>query len=185
MAALPQQSPEPVTVTIARRVSPGRERDFEGWYDGIVRSASRYPGFLGAGILRPNRAGQDWHVVYRFASPDDQRHWEESAERRDWLERGEQLMDEVAVHRVSGLETWFEVRGRTAPAPPKWKMMLVTLLAVYPLALLINVMVLPHLGGAPLLVRVLALSGLLVPLMTWVVMPRLTALLSGWLYPST
>jgi uncharacterized protein len=175
---------EPVTVTVARRVAPGREADFERWYDGIIAAASTFPGFLGAGALRPHRAGQDWHVVYRFCSPAALRRWEESTQRREWLERGEHLMAETGVQRVTGLETWFALPGRTAPAPPRWKMALLTLAAIYPLALVINVLVLPRLVAWPVALRVLALGLLLVPTMTWVVMPRLTRLSRRWLYPA-
>ena len=39
---------DPVTVTVARRVAPGRARDFEDWVDGIVSAAQKYDGFLGS-----------------------------------------------------------------------------------------------------------------------------------------
>lgn len=172
-----------MTVTVARRVARGRERDFERWYDGVTGAAARFPGFLGAGMLRPSRTGEDWHVVYRFDSPGSLARWEASPVRAQWLGRGESLMDETGVQRVSGLETWFEVRGRTAPAPPRWKMALVTLGAVYPLALLFNLLVQPLLATVPLAARVLVFAGIMVPTMTWVVMPRLTSLLRRWLYP--
>ena len=175
---------DPVTVTVARRVAPGHEHEFERWYDGIISAAGRFPGFHGAGVLRPSRPGQDWHVVYRFDSEKSQRRREESAERRRWLARAEPLVDEVGTQRVSGLETWFELPGRTAPAPPRWKMALLTLAAIYPLALLVNVLVLPHLAGWPVPLRTLALGLFLVPAMTWVVMPRLTRRFRRWLYPS-
>jgi antibiotic biosynthesis monooxygenase (ABM) superfamily enzyme len=174
----------PVTVTVARRVAPGCERDFEDWYDGIIGAASRFPGFLGAGILRPHAMGGEWHVVYRFADAEDLRRWEASPERAQWLVRAERFAEETGVHRVSGLETWFAMPGRTAPAPPRWKMFLVTLAAIVPLVLLMNVLVLPVLSGWPMLARVLVFSGTLTGLMTWVVMPRLTRLFRRFLYPS-
>jgi len=174
--------PEPVTVTVARRVAPGMEPEFETWYDGIIGCASRFPGFLGAGILRPNEAGQDWHVVYRFADEASLHRWEVSTERADWLHRAEAFAEETGVQRVTGLETWFSLPGRTAPAPPKWKMASVTILAIIPLVLLMNVFVLPLLDGWPLLARTLVFSGTLTLLMTWVVMPRFTRLFRRFLY---
>jgi antibiotic biosynthesis monooxygenase (ABM) superfamily enzyme len=175
----------PVTVTVARRVAPGCERDFEDWYDGIIGAASRFPGFLGAGILRPHAMGGEWHVVYRFADAEDLRRWEASPERAQWLVRAERFAEETGVHRVSGLETWFAMPGRTAPAPPRWKMFLVTLAAIVPLVLLMNVLVLPVLAGWPMLARVLVFSGTLTGLMTWVVMPRITRLFRRFLYPAS
>jgi hypothetical protein len=175
----------PVTVTVARRVAPGCERDFEDWYDGIIGAASRFSGFLGAGILRPHAMGGEWHVVYRFADAEDLRRWEASPERAQWLVRAERFAEETGVHRVSGLETWFAMPGRTAPAPPRWKMFLVTLAAIVPLVLLMNVLVLPVLSGWPMLARVLVFSGTLTGLMTWVVMPRITRLFRRFLYPAS
>jgi antibiotic biosynthesis monooxygenase (ABM) superfamily enzyme len=181
----PDAAPEgagPVTVTVARRVAPGRAAEFEAWYDGIIGAASRFPGFLGSGILRPHTTGEDWHVVYRFADSDALRHWEESPERARWLAKAEDFVEDTKEHRVSGLETWFALPGRTAPAPPKWKMFLVTLAAIVPLVLLMNLTVLPLLSGWPLVARTLVFSGTLTGLMTWLVMPRMTRLFRKFLY---
>jgi hypothetical protein len=171
-------------VLVEREVAPGHERDFERWIDELLRAAARFPGFLGGGVLRPTALGQPWHIVYRFADPAQQQRWETSTERARLLAAGDDLMSERAVRRVSGLETWFAMPGRTAPAPPRWKMAVVTVLAVFPLALLINALLLPHLAMLPLALRVLVFTLILTPTMTWVVMPRLTRLLGGWLYPS-
>ena len=59
--SLLSRTDEPVTVTVARRVAAGREPEFEQWYDGVIAAASRFPGFLGSGVLRPHTVGHDWH----------------------------------------------------------------------------------------------------------------------------
>lgn len=178
----PGPAGDPVTVTVARKVAAGREREFEDWYDGITGAAARFPGFLGAGVLRPHTPGQEWHVVYRFADRPALERWEASPERAAWLRRADGFVEETGVHRVSGLETWFAMPGRTAPAPPRWKMAVVTLLAIVPLVLLMNLTVLPLLSTWPLVGRTLVLSGTLTVLMTWVVMPRMTRLFRRFLY---
>jgi uncharacterized protein len=171
---------EPVTVTVARRVAPGREADFAAWCDAVTAAASAHPGHLGAGVLRPGRVGEPWHLVFRFASPDDLRAWEASAERRRLLDAGEHLVRSTARHRVTGLETWFALPGRTAPAPPRWKMFAVSACAVYALQLLLNAAVEPV--GLPLPLRVLVVAVAVTALMTWLVMPRVAHLLQDWLY---
>jgi len=173
---------EPVTVTVARRVAPGRGREFESWVDGILQAAQAFPGFLGGGVLRPGRLGEDWHIVYRFASAAQLAKWESSPDRETWLQLCEHLMAEQGVQRVSGLETWFSLPGRTAPAPPRWKMAVVTSLAIIPLVLTMNVLVLPYLADWPLVARTVLFSGTLTALMTWVVMPRMTRLFRRFLY---
>ena len=157
----PASSPEDasVTVTVARKVTPGREADFEDWVQGIMEAAARFPGFLGGGVLRPPREGREWHVVYRFADAEKQRAWEASAERAAWLARADEFARETGTTHVSGLETWFALPGRTAPAPPKWKMAMVTFAAVYPLALLVTVALAPRTAAWPLLFGLLPSPG--------------------------
>jgi antibiotic biosynthesis monooxygenase (ABM) superfamily enzyme len=173
---------EPITVTVARGVAPGREQDFEEWAAGILHEATKYRGFLGAGVLRPGPNDNTWHIVYRFKDQVSLRDWENSSTRAEWLSKADEMMEETARHRVSGLETWFELPGRTAKAPPKWKMAVVTALAIYPIVLVYGTLAkgitLPFPLRAALQVLVLVL------LMTWVVMPRMTRWFRNWLYPN-
>jgi len=178
----PERGRHPVTVTVARRVAPGREVEFEEWAERLTRAAAAYPGFLGAGLLRPGHVGEDWHVVYRFDSPQHLADWENAPERKAMLASGEHLMETTAIHRVSGLETWFALPGRTAPAPPRWKMFVVSVAGIYSLQLLFNVAVGRAVAPWPLPLRVAALAATVTALMTWLVMPRLARMLASWLY---
>jgi uncharacterized protein len=174
------ERPEPVTVTVARRVAPGREADFEHFSDALTEAAAAYPGFLGAGMLRPGHVGEPWHVVFRFDSVHHLRDWELSPERAELLAVGEQLVHSTDVQRVTGLETWFALPTRTAPAPPRWKMFLVSVAGIYTLQLLLNLVLQPW--GLPLAVRVALVAVAVTALMTWLVMPRVARLLQDWLY---
>ena len=173
----------PVTVLVARRVRPGREVEFERWASELTRAASAFDGFLGAGLLRPGHVGELWHVVYRFASADELARWEHSQTRSELLARGEQVMSTSHERRMTGLETWFEVPGRTAPAPPRWKMFVVTSIVIFVLQLMLN-LVLYRVVSSPiaLVPRVALISFSVSALMTWVVQPQLARLLEGWLY---
>jgi antibiotic biosynthesis monooxygenase (ABM) superfamily enzyme len=173
---------EPVTVMVARRVSPGQEDDFEDWAASLTRAAAGFAGFLGAGLLRPGHVGEEWHVIYRFASLPDLVAWERSGTRTRLLAEADQLMQTTDVHRVSGLETWFELPGRTAPAPPKWKMFLVSVTGIYMLQLMFNVFLEVVAPTLWLSARVGLTSVAVTATMTWLVMPRLARLLAHWLY---
>jgi uncharacterized protein len=171
---------EPVTVTIARRVAPGREAEFEAFSSALTRAATRYRGFLGAGMLRPGHVGEPWHVVFRFDSVEHLRAWEVSPERAELLVAGEELVDSTETHRVTGLETWFALPSRTAPAPPRWKMFAVSVVGIYALQLIFNLAVQPL--ALPVAVRVAVVAVAVTGLMTWLVMPRAARLLQDWLY---
>jgi antibiotic biosynthesis monooxygenase (ABM) superfamily enzyme len=170
----------PVTVTVARRVAPGREEDFENWSARLTRAATGSSGFLGAGLLRPGHVGEPWHVVFRFDTAEHLRAWEGSPERAELLAAGEDLVRSTDMHRVTGLETWFALPGRTAPAPPRWKMFLVSVVGIYALQLVFNLALQPL--GFPIPVRVALVAVVVTALMTWFVMPRAARLFADWLY---
>jgi antibiotic biosynthesis monooxygenase (ABM) superfamily enzyme len=176
--------PEPVTVTVARRIAAGREADFEDWSDELTAAAANYAGFLGAGRLRPSRVGDPWHVVFRFDSAEHLREWEVSPERTAMLRAGEHLVEATDMHRVSGLETWFSLPGRTAPAPPKWKMFLVSATVFYLLNLALSLTYGWALDGWPVPLHIILISVPVTAIATWLIMPRAARLLQRWLYAS-
>jgi hypothetical protein len=72
----------------------------------------------------------------------------------------------------------------TNPAsPPRYKVALLTWATVFPLLTAANVLFGPVLALLPLPARTLLLTGLVVGLTTYVVMPRLTQWFAGWLTP--
>jgi uncharacterized protein len=91
---------------------------------------------------------------------------------------------EEDVRVLTGLETWFTLPSKPGqPSPPRYKMAVVTWLAVFPLITLIFALFGPLLSQLPTLLRTLILTMVMVTLMTYVIMPRLTRLFSFWLYP--
>ena len=69
-------------------------------------------------VHRPGHVGEAWHVVFRFDTPAHLAVWERSPARVAHLDAGDEFVHATDMHRVSGLETWFALPGRTAPAPP-------------------------------------------------------------------
>ena len=45
----------PVTVAITRVLPPGHEAEMTSWLNAGITLAERFPGFLGAGWVRPER----------------------------------------------------------------------------------------------------------------------------------
>lgn len=177
----------PVTAVALRRVKPGREQEFEEWVPGIMAAANRFPGYMGSDVFRPTDPGDDeYRIVFRFDHESNMRAWEISAERRHWLEESRPLLQEnEKVSMLTGLETWFTLPSKPAePPPPRYKMALVTWLAVFPLISTIFLALGPVLNLLPTLLRSLILTVIMVSLMTYVVMPRMTRLFSFWLYPN-
>ena len=178
---------EPVTVSIARRVRPGKEQAYESWVRQIIAAVSRYPGHLGVAVLRPVPGGRaDYVLVDRFDSLQHQQNWEQSAERAGFLQRLADLTDvEKQIQKASGSEFWFSLPEVPAEAVPhRHKMTLVITVAVFCLGMTLNGLFGDVLHQLPLVVRVAVLSIVQVLALSYVLMPRLTALLKNWLYDS-
>jgi uncharacterized protein len=177
---------DPVTVLYSRRVKPGREADFEAWARGIVAAARQFPGHLGASVLDAP-GSREYHILFTFADRRSLRAWLDSDERRRWLVRGGELLEaDRGLQQLTGLETWFKLPGSNVPTmtpPPRWKMWLVSLVAVYPLVLAFQVLVVPRMARLPLPLRALVFPLVLLTLMTFVVMPMVTRALRRWLGP--
>lgn len=177
---------EPVTVLYSRRVKPGREADFQAWAHGIVAASRQFPGHLGASVLDAP-GSREYHILFSFADRESLRAWLDSDERRRWLARvGELLEADQGLQQLTGLETWFKLPGCNVPTmkpPPRWKMWLVSIVAVYPLVLAFQALVVPRMGGLPFLLRALSFPLVLLTLMTFVVMPVVTRVLRRWLGP--
>jgi antibiotic biosynthesis monooxygenase (ABM) superfamily enzyme len=178
------QRDEPVTVLYSRRVKPGREADFEAWARDIVGAARQFPGHLGASVLDAP-GSREYHILFNFADRGSLRAWLDSEERRRLLARvGGLLEADRGLQQLTGLETWFKLPGSNVPTmkpPPRWKMWLVSLVALYPLVLLFQALVVPRMAGLPLPLRALLFPLVLLTLMTFVVMPAVTRLLRRWL----
>ena len=88
----------PVTGVASRRVEPGREEEFEEWVSGILGAVKGFAGYLGSDVLRPKSAEEgDYRILYRFDHTSNLERWEESEERRRWLDRAEPLVREQTV----------------------------------------------------------------------------------------
>jgi uncharacterized protein len=183
MTALPDRG-GPVTTTVTRRVKPGHEAFYEQFLHGIIAAASGFPGHLGVEVFRPESAAKgEYRVVYRFDSAEHLRAWLDSDEHAAWLERAEpHAIGPLRRRFITGLESWFTVPGQPTPPPP-YKMALLTWITIFPLITVIVVLTGPLLAHVPLVVRLGATTAATVLVMTWVVMPRVTRLFRGWLYP--
>ena len=124
-------------------------------------------------------------MVYRFDSRKHLRAWLDSDERAAWLERAEpHVIGPMRTQYVTGLETWFTLPGRTgSPPPPPYKMALLTWVTIFPLITLVVIVLGPLLKGLGLRSQAGRHHRRDRPVMTWLVMPRVTRLLRGWLYP--
>jgi uncharacterized protein len=178
----------PVTVCVSVKVKPEHEKDLQTWLEGVGQAASQFDGHQGLTILRPTSpTSLDYVYIFRFDTYAHLKQWEDSQIRRVWVEQlGDLTSGEARKQIVTGLEYWFTLPGTAATIPPpRYKMVIVTVMIIYPLSSLLPPLLIPRLSFLPLLVRGLPVSILLVLLMTYIIMPWMTRLFARWLFPST
>jgi hypothetical protein len=180
---------DPVAIVVTRRVKPGREKDYEDWFQDITAVAKQFKGHLGATLIRPTSADdKTYHVIVKYDSLEHLQHWQQSEERRKMYERAKPLTGDpvseetLSTETLSGLETWFGKPGR--PAPATYKMAFLTWLAVFPVATIFNLFLVPkYLQWLPPLGRSFVVSTMLVLLLSYVLLPLLRRLFDRWLFP--
>lgn len=177
--------PSPAVVAIAHRVKPGYEAEFEAAVRGVTLAASTFPGYLGSNILYPETRRGEWQLIMRFDTPTHLQEWESSPVCQGWIARAEALAELPRVWRVNGLEAWFSLPEiPNADPPPKWKTAIVSAVGLYPVMSVLPSLLRPITNSLPGWLAALVSISITMPLMTWVIMPQVTRLFKGWLYPS-
>ena len=175
-----------VALIITHTIKAGEEEGYEDWLADILRAVSSFPGYLGREIFRPAHGSRKYTTIVRFNSHEHVKDWAESDLRRSYVNRVSDLLEEGDQHEIrTGIDFWFTPAG--VKPPKRWKQFLLTLSAVYPLALILSPvlgtlfsLVPPALNHQ--LVKQLAAAASLVALLTFVIMPYYTRLVKRWLY---
>lgn len=178
----------PQTVVISRRVKPGNEDAFEKLSTEMTLAAMEFPGHLGAHMFRPASVDDpEYRIIFKFATEAELEDWVSSDVRKMYIEQIEPLLLEPSqIEKLNTLVTWFSLPGRTpVKPPPRYKMAIVSWVALFPIVTAIFWLFEPWLVLIPLIPRVAMVTAVVMVLMTWVAMPRLTRLFAGWLYPKS
>ncbi len=186
----------PVTVAVSRETDPAHIDETIRWIDRGLALARDFEGCLGGGVMRDAERGNVLHVVYRFTDRSALHRWERSRQRREWERDGAPLI--ANVQRRTGIEGWFDgpqLRRALDPstgayrtigvrsAPPRWKQAAAVWLGMFPLNIAVSGLAShsPWFEGLPLPLRSAILVSLMVPVMTFAVMPAITRMLRPWL----
>ena len=174
----------PITIIVKRKPKPDRIEEFEQVMSGTTKDAMTFKGHLGANIIRPTKKDDYYRIVFKFDSMRNYMAWESSSIRQQWLQRyAEVEQGEQEMEILSGLETWFTLSGEEALVPPpKYKMMVIVWISIFPLSLLMHYCLIPFITKLPVIAQVAITSIILVILMTYVVMPFMAKILHKWLH---
>ena len=177
---------ETVTIVVWQRVKPGREAEYEAWLKRMTEgAAAEFPGYVGVGFHRPAHAADTYRQIFRFDSIEQLEAFERSDYRAAMLAEGAKLFEADPVfERMTGLEFWFDPpKGTKVRQPSPHRMALVMIVVVFTMILILSTIIGALIPSWPQLFRLLLTVTIQVCLMTYVVMPKLTPLIAGFVYP--
>jgi antibiotic biosynthesis monooxygenase (ABM) superfamily enzyme len=173
---------QPVTTVFSWTVKPEKAEEFQSLMHKVHIAAEKWPGHLGVTTLRPPVGRNDYQTVLRFDTYKHLENWLNSKERSKLMEPIAAIA-EIHAEQASGLETWFNIPGRLVIPPPRWKMATTTIIAIYPIALIINIYIVPHIESWPVIFRAAVVPIVGPIILTYSFMPFLTQkILRNWLY---
>jgi antibiotic biosynthesis monooxygenase (ABM) superfamily enzyme len=175
-----------VTKVVDRIPREGMDAQLEQSMKNLIAAALKFPGHLGVTVTRPSLPAQPgFRMVYRFDSCEHLRAWEESAGHARLVAAANRYTQGGPHYDIlTGLESWFTLPAQPAMHPKRIRMTVVTWMGIFPLVYLYAELfnrILPT--ATPVILKVLAVTALVVPTMSYVVAPRLTRLFKDWLYP--
>ena len=184
------ESNGPVTVIVNSKARKGKIDEFEGWMDGIIHESMKFEGHMGVNVIRPidPLSNPEYVIIFRFNTYENLTKWQNSEIRKEWLEKSADVTDgELIVQKQTGLEFWFTPPHNTGQhaIPPRYKMAIVTGGIVFALLSSLVPLIRQATAMLPQTLSILAAVAIMVPLMTYVIMPSATKLLRPWLSKKT
>ena len=176
------------TVVISHQIKEGKHKEYEEWLEEIGSLCRSSKGNMDWQIIRPiPNLTFIYTVVIRFDTIENLKDWMESNTRKILIEKAKPLFaTDDKFYIKSGLDFLFLSEQGNQKAPVRWKQYLVTWSAIFPLSIGIPLIVLPVLGALHFpenrFLNSFFISGTIVFIMVYLLMPRYTKLIRKWLY---
>lgn len=176
----------PVAFVVTREIKPGAAEKYHQLMEEVGDAARAVdPGLNMTMIEQGGSQSDQFVIVLYFSSHQKLEQWERSDARRELRREVEPWeTGKASFSEVTGFEYWFSLPKIAATRPPsRYKMALITVIALYLLSLTYTYTLNRWLESLPDHLGIIVRVVILVLVMTFVVMPLLTRLFARWLYP--
>lgn len=171
-----------IHVAITRHVRPGCEAEFQEALREFFQVSFDHGGVLGASMLVPPPGSdtREFGILRSFRNEAERDAFYDSPMFKAWDERARTMTEGEPEYRpLVGLEAWFRSPG---PPPPRWKMALLTWVAVWPVSMIVPAGLGSLIGNrVPNFVFAGVVAGGIVAILTWAAMPLLVRVARSWL----
>jgi len=176
------------TVVISHQIKEGKQHEYEEWLEEIGPICRSFKGYIDWQIIRPiPNLTFIYTVVIRFDTIENLKNWMNSNERKELIEKVKPLFVTGDTFKIkSGLDFLFLSEQGNQKVPVRWKQYLVTWSAIFPLSIIIPLIILPILSALRFpenrFLNSFVISGTIVFIMIYLLMPKYTKLIKKWLY---
>ena len=175
-----------VTEVITVSVKPGMEEAYRAWVDRVRQMEARFPGYQGLQLQPPIPGLQeDWISLLRFDTAEHLNAWLESDARREALREAEPFVERTREQQVAtSFSGWFTFGDTPDQVPPNWKQTMIVLLVLFPVVMLEQLFLNPHLQSLNISLAIFIGNALSVAATGFVLIPWGIRALKWWLLPS-
>ena len=175
-----------ITTVVRHFIKKDKLLEFENWTKGINERAKQFKGFQGLTRIPPPVGSNEYITLFKFSSVDALQKWMDSSERKTEISKLNVLSEkEMILGQTEGIDFWFDApEKKKAIPPPKWKMSILTWLAVFPGVVLLSKFYHGLFPNLPSIILTLFVTLTLVPMLTWMLMPNIVKLFRNWLFKS-
>jgi antibiotic biosynthesis monooxygenase (ABM) superfamily enzyme len=176
------------SVVISHHILGGKQNLYEDWLNEIGPICRNSTGNIDWQIIRPiPNLTYSYTVIIRYDTIENLRKWMESDTRKNFIEKAKPFFAKDDDYSIkSGLDFLFETENKTTKSPVRWKQYLVTWSAIFPLSILIPLGIIPVLKSLNFpenkFMNSFFVSGVIVFIMVYLLMPGYTKLIRNWLY---
>lgn len=175
-----------VTLVIRHQPLADQQDAYQRWLQRAVTAARAACGHLGVDVIPPAEEGAAFTTLVRFADVDQLQAWLASPERQALIAEVTPLLHEADAPEVhADAEFWFNPPRPGVRPPPAWKQAVLTYLVIAPLTMLIPPLWQPLFARYPALAGTvpsnLLITLCIVPLVVFLIMPRVSRLCAPWL----
>ena len=173
-----------IHIAITRRIRKEHAGEYERLLGDFASRSLTDPASRGVHLLYPAPGAEscEYGILRSFASAADRDTFYASDFYKEFAARVESMMEEQPTYReLDGLEAWF--RESHGALPPRWKMAVLTWIAVWPVSMAVPALLGPVLGDrVPPVIGVGIGAAVIVIVLTWAAMPLLVKVARPWLH---
>ena len=172
------------TIVVKRLVTHGHEKEYENQMEQFIDEVKNMDGYMGINIGKPANKDFPLYVfTVKFDTKKNLQKYKESEIRKQYLKELQSISQApIREQTINRLDWWFALPGQHYDLP-HYKMLLLTILAVYPIVLIQNL----FLGSVDnfilVALRTLFTVTVTIIIMSYVTLPILLAFSKKWLAP--